>query len=246
MGRRGQDAPALTSRTMAVTHGALASPSIADRILRAGAVMATRDGHPVAAHFGSTATELAVCVKRAGLAVRSDFDTLEVSGLEPWLSHFLAETLGAHAPSAGRAGRSAGTWCCRVAPDRAVIVGPWSAIARWTRFVREAIVTGSSLACSGRAESATALTLVGPRGERLLRDAALRSDLPVQGLHEDWFAGSPTLLLREAPDRYLIVVDPDCASDAVGELFAAGGSLGLSMVGAEALERLAAAPRALA
>jgi hypothetical protein len=68
----------------------------------------------------------------------------------------------------------------------------------------------------------------------------------VQDVHEDWFAGSPALLLREAPDRYLIVVDADCASRAIGELFAAGGSLGLSMVGTEALERLAAVPRAFA
>ena len=68
----------------------------------------------------------------------------------------------------------------------------------------------------------------------------------MQDVHEGCLAGSPALLLREAPDRYLIVVDADCASAAVGQLFAAGGSLGLSMVGAEALERLAAAPRALA
>jgi glycine cleavage system aminomethyltransferase T len=231
---------------MAATHGEIASPSIVDRILRAGAVMGERDGHPVAAHFGSAATELAVCVKRAGLAVRSDLDTLELLGPEPWLSHFLADAVGEQAPSPGRAGGTAGTWCCRVAPDRAVVVGPWSATARWTRFVREAIVTGSPLACSHRSPSATALTLVGPRVERLLSDVGLQPQASVRDVHEGWFAGSPALLLREAPDRYLIVVDADCASAAVGELFAAGGSLGLSMVGAEALERLAAAPRALA
>jgi glycine cleavage system aminomethyltransferase T len=231
---------------MAATHGEIASPSIVDRILRAGAVMGERDGHPVAAHFGSAATELAVCVKRAGLAVRSDLDTLELSGPEPWLSRFLADVVGEQAPSPGRAGRTAGTWCCRVAPDRAVVVGPWNATARWTRFVREAIVTGSPIACSHRSQSATALTLVGPRVERLLSDVGLQPQASVQDVHEGWFAGSSALLLREAPDRYLIVIEADCASAAVGELFAAGGSLGLSMVGAEALERLAAAPRALA
>jgi glycine cleavage system aminomethyltransferase T len=229
---------------MAATHGEIASPSIDDRILRAGAVMAQRDGHPVAAHFGSAATELAVCVKRAGLAVRSDLGTLEVSGPEPWLSHFLSDAVSERAPSPGRAGRTAGTWCCRLAPDRAVIVGPWSATARWRRIVREAIVTGSPIACSDR--PATALTLVGPRAQRLLTEVGLDSQLTVRGVHEDWFAGSPALLLREAPDRYLVVVDADCASTAVGELFAAGGTLGLSMVGTDALERLAAAPRAFA
>jgi glycine cleavage system aminomethyltransferase T len=231
---------------MAATHGEIASPSIDDRILRAGAVMAQRDGHPVAAHFGSAATELAVCVKRAGLAVRSDLGTLEVVGPEPWLSHFLADAVGDQAPSPGRAGCTAGTWCCRLAPDRAIIVGPWSATARWTRFVREAIVTGSPIACSDRAGSATALTLVGPRAQRLLTEVGLDSPLTVQAVHEDWLAGSPALVLREAPDRYLLVVDADCASAAIGELFAAGGSLGLSMVGTDALERLAAVPQTFA
>jgi glycine cleavage system aminomethyltransferase T len=230
---------------MAATHGEIASPSIDDRILRAGAVMGQRDGHPVAAHFGSAATELAVCVKRAGLAVRSDLGALEVSGPEPWLSHFLSDAFGAQAPSPGRAGRTAGTWCCRLALDRAVIIGPWSATARWSRFVREAIVTGSPIAGTDRADSATVLTLVGPRAPRLLSEVTL-PQLAVEDVHEDWFAGSPALLLREAADRYLIVVDAACASGAIGELFAAGGSLGLSMIGSEALERLAAVPRAFA
>jgi glycine cleavage system aminomethyltransferase T len=231
---------------MAATHGEIALPSIVDRILQAGAVMGQRDGHPVAAHFGSAATELAVCVKRVGLAVRSDLDTLELTGPEPWLAHFLAEALGQEVPSPGRAGRIAGTWCCRVAPGRAVVVGPWSVTARWTRFVREANVTGSPVACRDRSESATALTLVGPRVERLLSDVGLAPDLPVRGVREGWFAQSAALLLHEGPERYLVVVDADCASAALAELFAAGRDLGLSMVGADALERLAAAPRALA
>jgi glycine cleavage system aminomethyltransferase T len=238
--------PGSSVPSMATTHGVIAPPTIADRILQAGAVMALRDGHPVAAHFGSTATELAVCVKRVGLAVRSDLGTLELTGPEPWLSHFLADALGQHLPSPGRAGRTAGTWCGRVAGDRAVVVGPWSATARWTRFVREAIVTGSAIACSDRSASATALTLVGPRVERLLGDVGLEADLPVEGVREGWFAGSPAVLLRESLDRYLVIVDAGRASAAVGELFSAGAAFGLSMVGAEALERLAAAPRALA
>ena len=58
-------------------------------------------------------------------------------------------------------------------------------------------------------------------------------------------AGSPArpaLVLREAADRFLLVLDADHAVDAWQELFDAGRALGLSMVGAEALERLAAAP----
>jgi glycine cleavage system aminomethyltransferase T len=59
-------------------------------------------------------------------------------------------------------------------------------------------------------------------------------------VRESWFAGAPVLLLREAADRFLLVLDADAAVDTWQELFEAGRALGLSMVGAEALQRLAA------
>ena len=204
--------------------------------------MSKREGHAVAVNFGSAATELAICVKRVGLAVRSDLDALEIVGAETWLTHFLQESLGGRAPVPGEAGRTARSWCCRIAPDRAIVIGPWSAAARWAGIVRHAIVTGAAVDCTDRSDSATALTLVGPRAARLLDDAGLEPDLPVGGVRETWLAGSSALLLREAGDRFLLVVDADHAVDAWQELFDVGRALGLSMVGAEALERLAAAP----
>jgi glycine cleavage system aminomethyltransferase T len=100
-----------------------------------------------------------------------------------------------------------------------------------------------AVGCTDRSEAATTLTLVGPRAARLLDDTGLEPDLPVGGVRESWFAGAPALLLREAGDRFLLVLDADRAVDAWQELFEVGRALGLSMVGAEALERLAAAPR---
>jgi heterotetrameric sarcosine oxidase gamma subunit len=227
---------------MAATRGEVAWPTIADRLRLAGGVMIVREGHAVAANFGSAATELAVCVKRVGLAVRSDLDALEIAGPEPWLIHFLGGALGASPPAPGAAVCAAGSWCCRVAPDRAIVIGPWSAAARWAGIVRHAMVTGAAVDCIDRSGSATALTLVGPRAAQLLNDAGLEFDLVVGGVRETWFAGAPTLLLRETGDRFLLVLDADSALDAWQELFEVGRALGLSMVGAEALERLAAAP----
>jgi aminomethyltransferase folate-binding domain-containing protein len=209
---------------MAVAHGQIASPALVDRLRLAGGVMVMRDGHAVAAHFGSTATEVAVCVKCVGLAVRSDLAVLDVAGDEPWLAPFQPVS------SQGRARCIAGTWCCRVASDRAVVVGPWSATARWTQVPRDGT--------SARA----VLTLVGPRAHQVLADVGLHGDLEIEGLREGWFADSPTLLLRESADRYLLVVDAEQAGYAWRELLDAGRSLGLSMVGADALARLAAAP----
>jgi len=231
---------------MAATRGEVAWPTIADRLRLAGGVMIVREGHAVAANFGSAATELAVCVKRVGLAVRSDLDALEIVGSEPWLAHFLEGALGGEIPAPGEAVRAAGSWCCRVAPDRAIVIGPWSAAARWAGIARHAVLTGAAVDCTDRSEGATALTLVGPRAARLLDDAGLESDLPVGGVRESWFAGASALLLREAGDRFLLLLDAHSAVDAWQELFEVGRALGLSMVGAEALERLAAAPRPFA
>jgi glycine cleavage system aminomethyltransferase T len=50
-------------------------------------------------------------------------------------------------------------------------------------------------------------------------------------------------VLRETSQRFLLVVDAEHAVDAWQELFDVGRALGLSMVGTEALDRLAAAPR---
>jgi hypothetical protein len=230
---------------MTATRGEFASLTMADHVRRAGGVMVLRDGHPVAGHFGSTAGELAVCVKRVGLAVRADLDTVELTGPEPWLSHFLGDTLHGPVPSPGHAAHVAGAWCCRIAPDHAIVVGSWSAAARWARTARKAIVTGAVLGWTDRLDTASAMTLVGPRAERLLSDAGM-PDLPVAGVSESWWSGGLVLLLREARDRYLLVLDAEHAVDAWQTLFELGRSLGLSMVGAEALERLAAAPPAFA
>jgi hypothetical protein len=209
---------------MAVAHGQIASPALVDRLRLAGGVMVMRDGHPVAAHFGSTATEVAVCVKRVGLAVRSDLAVVDVSGSEPSLAPLQP------VPSPGRARRIAGTWCCRVASDRTVVIGPWSATARWTQLPRD------------RTSVRAVLTLVGPLAHQVLADVGLHNGLEIEGLREGWFADSPTLLMRESADRYLLVVDAEQAGQAWRELLDAGRSLGLSMVGADALARLAAAP----
>ena len=219
MGRRGSPCARVASSPMAVAYGQIASPALVDRLEQAGGVMVMRDGHPVAAHFGSTATEVAVCVKRVGLAVRSDLAVLDVAGAEPWVPQPV--------PSQGRARRIAGTWFCRVASDRAVVIGPWSATAHLVR---------------DRADEHAVLTLAGPRAHQVLADVGLQNDLEIEGLREGWFADSPTLLLRESADRYLLVVDAEQAGVAWRQLLDAGRSLGLSMVGADALARLAAAP----
>ena len=205
--------------------------------------MSQREGHAVAANFGSAATELAICVKRVGLAVRSDLDALEIAGPEPWLAHFLEGV--ARRPCSG-AGRGRAHSRQLVLPRRARSGHRSRPLERRRPLELGSCAMRSSPArpwtARDRSDSATALTLVGPRAEQLLEDARLEPDLPVGGVRESWFAGTLALILREDRDRFMLLLDADHAVDAWQELFDAGRALGLSMVGAEALERLAAAP----
>jgi hypothetical protein len=53
----------------------------------------------VTAHYGSVATEVAVCRKSVGLAVRTELRILEVCGREPWLERLLDRALAGRVPA---------------------------------------------------------------------------------------------------------------------------------------------------
>jgi glycine cleavage system aminomethyltransferase T len=221
-------------------------PPLAEWLRHAGAVIVARDGRPVPAHYGSAATELAVCVKGVGLALRSDLDTLGLSGHHAWLDHALGKTLGGRVPEAGTATAIAGALCCRIDAQHAVVAAPPGAAARWRRIAREAIVAGSPIALADRSTALAALSLVGPRGARVLERAGLACELELLQVHAGSLGGVSAVVAREAVERYLILVPEQLAAQAWRELVEAGREFGLSLVGSDALARLAAATRALA
>jgi glycine cleavage system aminomethyltransferase T len=186
------------------------------------------------AHYGSVATELAICRKTAGLAERSDLGRLALSGREPWIEHALGHAIGAAVPQPGRAARLGDTWCCRVAPDRALIVAPAGALARWRRLAREAIVAGHPIECSDLTVRTAAASIVGPSAAAVLRLAGLQYG-PEAG---DLAAGADVIVLREGPQHFLLLYDAPLWD----ALLDVGRPLGLSPVGSDALMRLRAAP----
>jgi glycine cleavage system aminomethyltransferase T len=218
-----------------------ALPPLADWLRHAGAVTVVRDGRPVAVHYGSAATELAVCAKGVGLAFRSDLETLGLSGHPAWLDHVLGRALGARIPATGSATKTAGALCCRVDEEHAMLVASPGAAARWRRIAREAIVVGNPIALADRSADLTALTLVGPRARTLLAAAGLDGDLALGAVRTTALAGAPAVLVREQSRRFLLVAA--AADTAWRALVEAGAPLGLALVGSEALARLAAAER---
>jgi glycine cleavage system aminomethyltransferase T len=204
-----------------------------------GALVVDRDGRPVTAHYGSVATELAVCRKAVGLAVRTDLRILEVCGREPWLERLLHRALRGRVPEPGSAAVAAGAWCCRVDEDRVLVIGASGAVERWRRVAREAVIGGSPIAASEVTDAWAPVSLIGPKAGRLLALADLPADVPVGALH----AGASLVLLRCAPDHWLALLAAEGAAEACRALLAAGRAVGLSLVGSEAVGRLAAAAR---
>src|SRR3954462_585315 len=110
-----------------------------------GAKVVSLDGRAVTAHYGSVATEVAVCRKSVGLAVRTELRMLEVGGREPWLGRLRSRPLARRVPAVGTAAVAAGTWCLRVDDRRALIVGPSGAVERWRRAAPAAGLRGRPL-----------------------------------------------------------------------------------------------------
>lgn len=203
------------------------------------AVHTLRDGVAVVAHYGSIAGEIAVLSRSAGLVERADLGRIDLHGGAPWVEHALARMLGCAAPDAGHALRAADTWCCRVEPGRAALIGPPAALARWRGMLRSAVVAGDRVAVEDA--GASALAVVGPRAGRILTAAGLTADLPVGGVATDALAGLHALVLREQADAYLIVVAAGRGGSARDALLLAGRPLELAPAGLDAFARLRAA-----
>jgi tRNA-modifying protein YgfZ len=208
-----------------------------------GAKVIDRDGRSVTAHYGSVATEVAVCRKSVGLAVRAELRILEVRGREPWLERLLARTLGGRVPEPGSAVVAAGTWCCRVDDRRALIVGALGAVERWRRIAREAVIGGSPISAAEVTDDWAAISLIGPKAAKLLAMAGLPAGMAVGDLGSGIVEGASATLVRVSADHWIALLEAGHAPEACHALLEAGRSVGLTLVGCEAVGRLAAAAR---
>lgn len=207
--------------------------------LAAGAQLAERDGHVVAALYGSAQGEIAACMTHVGLADRSDLGVLELRGDDSSLDRALADRLGDPPVPPGAARRQRGVWYLRPDKRRALVVAPHGVLAALaplgTSGHRSELVTrdiGASIAM---------LSVVGPRASRLLTAAALPGDLAVGALGRDPRDPGVVAILRESQRRALILVRAPAIEKFWARLLEVGEPLGAAFVGWEALSLLGAA-----
>ena len=197
----------------------------------------------VVANYGSAAAEIAVCTKAVGLVQRSDLRLLEVAGAESVLEHALAPAIPGAVPAAGEANCVADTWCCRVEPGRALVVGSPGAVDRWRQVVsRAAATTGIAVTAKVLAE-ADVISIVGPKASTVMSMSSLPVHVAPGAVAEGEISGSPVTVVCEDVDRYLLLFPQGCSGVALDAIGQAGRPVGLARVGHEALSHLRAARR---
>jgi hypothetical protein len=179
--------------------------------------MVVRSGACVAAHFGSAASETAVCLKTVGIADRSDRTTFELRG-SPGDIDVALDALSALVGLA---------WWARTTPESAIVRCERAAESRCAA----AIATAGDRVAVHPSDCYAAIDVVGPLAEDLLHAAAL------------WNLAAEPALLRAGRDSFEVMVAAEAAEQVWARLIDAGRPFGVACVGLDALDHLAASYR---
>jgi glycine cleavage system aminomethyltransferase T len=214
-------------------------PSVPETCIAAGAVLADRDGHTVAANYGSVPGEIAVCMKSVGLADRSDYGAFELRAEQLQMDRALIAKLGDPPLASGSGRRMRGVWYIRLDAHRALLVGPYAALASLPAF--GAGRDRSGLPHKDIRATVAILSIIGPRASRLLLAAGtLPRELAIGAVGRDPRDASVVAILRESQRRFLVLVRTTGADALWTRLLAAGEPLGAAFVGLDALTLLSA------
>ena len=201
-------------------------------------MLAERDGHTVAAHYGSIPGEISVCMKAVGLADRSDLGTLELRAETSLLDRALSARLGDPPVAPGSARRMRDVWYLRLDSRRTLLVGSHAALGSGPMIGKGS--DRAALACKDIGASVALVSVIGPRAARLMAAAGLPDDLAIGGVGRDPRDASIIAILRESQRRLLVLVRATEIDAAWARLLAAGEPLGAAFVGCDALALLGA------
>jgi glycine cleavage system aminomethyltransferase T len=189
-----------------------------ERVLhRHGATMAVRHGRRVAVHFGSAASEAAVCLSTVGIADRADRTTFELRGAPLDVD----EALAALDALDGTA------WCARTTARSAIVRCEQGDAAQCAA----ALLGAAGAVAVDVSDRYAAIAVIGPLAADLLRAARFRAP-----------AGQP-IVLQDRWGVVELVVDAGHGASVWEQLLDAGTRFRVACVGLEALEHLAASER---
>lgn len=205
---------------------------------RAGALLSTRDGRPVAINFGSAAAELAVCVRTVGLVDRSELSTLALDAPAAQLAALTRRLAGATVSPGGLLS-GGGAWWCGESSDRVIVlcepriaarlVGGLRADAARHLTVRDLSDEFAAIGLLGRntGQVLNALGVYGHSGDPRQAKPFARGSVD----------GTPAWWLLQSDRRALALVGREHAGVAWLAIERAGRPYGISCVGQEAAAR---------
>jgi glycine cleavage system aminomethyltransferase T len=224
---------------MSATARRPSTPDQLDVVLRrAGAVVSTRGGRPVAINFGSAAAELAVCVRTVGLVDRSDLTALALEAPPAQLSALMRRLAGATVSPGGLVSGGSAWWCGEGA-ERVIVVCDARTATRLSNSLRSDAarhigvrnlsgeLTAIGLLGRNTGQVLSALGVYGPSGDP--REAKPFARGTVEGAPVRW--------LLQSDRRALALVDREQAGEAWLAIERAGRPHGVSCVGQEAAAR---------
>jgi glycine cleavage system aminomethyltransferase T len=198
--------------------------------------MVSRHGREVPADFGSPDTELAACRDAVGLVDRSDRATLEVRGEPEALDEVLHRRTG-RPLAPGDALHVGREWWCRVAPEQLLVRCEAAHVDAARYALCKEITRIPGAVVHDASDEWAAVGVVGPRAGGLLRAAGLPEGAAMREVRVE---DVPAILLREAESRFELIEAWADAPVVWNRLREAGREHGVSYVGSQALEQLAA------
>jgi sarcosine oxidase subunit gamma len=207
-----------------------------------GARFAVRDGWRVPVDFGDPEAEERAGREGVVLGDRSDLGVLEVQAEAQELAAVAAEAGGA-LPALGTAARREGAWWCPLDPGRLIAIVPPAITVALRTALEAATARSEGLSTVVDLTAGTVgLAVVGP-GARELLSRLTAIDLrpertPVGGFRPGSVARVPGMVLREGPERYLVLAGASHGEHLWRAASDAGAPLGAVHAGALALERL--------
>ena len=206
----------------------------------AGARFEVRDGWSVAVGYSSPEQEAAACEDSVGWADVSPLGKLEIQASRADLAAIVARVADGAELTLGRATRAADAWWCPLTAERALVLCAPGALRELRERLADA--SGSASAPAAITDVTTvfgAMTIVGPLARELFaRFCALDlrpSATPIHGLRPGSVARGPGVVLREGEDRFLMLFGWALGQYMWTVVADAGGHLGGSPVGVDAL-----------
>lgn len=216
------------------------APQLGSILSRAGAVLGSRNGLPVALNYGSAAGELAACTRGAGIGDCSWLAKLELVG-PPDVVGDVVRSVTASSVLPGGALHAVSTWWCSLADGRVIVLCEQAIADRLRGFLDALLVRNPRLRIIDRTADWAAIAVLGRRAPQVLTALGVYGPGGDPRMASPFSPGNvgevPALWLLESDHHALALVDREHAGAAWLAIERAGRASGICCVGQDAMSR---------